>query len=67
MGPPPRIVYIISAPPPPAIAVRPSAPPPVNLLKDIHKGAKLKKTVTNDRSTPLVEGADINVRVKGWF
>ena len=46
-------------PPPPAPAPPPvaAAPPaPRDLLKSIEKGAKLKKTVTNDRSAPLVEG-----------
>lgn len=54
-------------PPPPPMA--PAAPPPPlfkmsksdtnerdALLKSIRKGAKLKKTVTNDRSAPLVSG-----------
>lgn len=43
-------------PPPPSTAVS-SRPPPKTksrgaLLSEIHKGAKLKKTVTNDRSAP---------------
>jgi WAS/WASL-interacting protein len=44
-------------PPPPPV----SSPPPVTkdrkkLMGDIHKGAKLKKTVTNDRSGPDLSG-----------
>ena len=55
-------------PPPPPPAPGPP-PPPVGggskgggtanrgaLLGEIHKGAKLKKTVTNDRSAPVVGG-----------
>ncbi|KAI2984053.1 hypothetical protein CBS147344_7364 [Aspergillus niger] len=52
-GPPP--------PPPPAgnLPSRPSGSAAKGrgaLLSDIHKGAKLKKTVTNDRSAPMVSG-----------
>lgn len=49
-------------PPPPAAPSKKSgsAPPPSNknrgaLLSQIHKGARLKKTVTNDRSAPVVD------------
>ncbi len=52
-------------PPPPPGPPPPSAPvatgPPRKtksrgaLLSDIHKGAKLKKTVTNDRSGPSLD------------
>ena len=52
--PPPR-------PPPPASAPVSTHPPPKTksrgaLLSEIHKGAKLKKTVTNDRSAPYLDG-----------
>jgi len=55
-GPPPP-----PAPPPPPPGPVP-APPPVTkergkLLGDIHKGKKLKKTVTNDRSGPDLSAA----------
>lgn len=56
------------APPPPP-PIGPAAPPPSllkaskgsvverdALLKSIRKGAKLKKTMTNDRSAPLLSG-----------
>ncbi|GBC04708.1 hypothetical protein RclHR1_05810020 [Rhizophagus clarus] len=51
-GPPP--------PPPPPPPPSASAPPPPSagrnaLLGDIQKGKKLKKTVTNDRSAPVIE------------
>ena len=31
------------------------------LLTDIHKGMKLKKTVTNDRSGPIIEQCKVSV------
>lgn len=49
--------------PPPPPAPRKSGPPPKSsgkptdrgaLLSQIHKGAKLKKTETNDRSAPTL-------------
>lgn len=48
-----------NAPPPPAVQSGPVKPPSGGksrgaLLSDIHKGARLKKTVTNDRSAPVV-------------
>uniref|UniRef100_A0A0N4ZEI6 WH2 domain-containing protein n=1 Tax=Parastrongyloides trichosuri TaxID=131310 RepID=A0A0N4ZEI6_PARTI len=45
-------------PPPPAPGLGKAAPKADRgaLLNDIHKGFKLKKTVTNDRSTPLIAG-----------
>ena len=56
-------------PPPPPGAPPPPGPPPPSfsppkggggerkdLLKQIQKGSKLKKTVTNDRSAPIVGG-----------
>ncbi|KAJ3105837.1 hypothetical protein HDU97_007481 [Phlyctochytrium planicorne] len=43
-------------PPPPNPGVKPADAPDNNaLLKSIQKGAKLKKTVTNDRSAPIVD------------
>uniref|UniRef100_A0AC35EXK2 WH2 domain-containing protein n=1 Tax=Panagrolaimus sp. PS1159 TaxID=55785 RepID=A0AC35EXK2_9BILA len=61
----PRVQHPKMPPPPP-----PAPPPPPGLLNvpkatnersklltDIQKGARLKKTVTNDRSAPLVAGA----------
>lgn len=47
-------------PPPPPSSSPPSGPPPKTksrgaLLNEIHKGTRLKKTVTNDRSAPVVE------------
>ncbi|KAH9247675.1 hypothetical protein BASA83_010964 [Batrachochytrium salamandrivorans] len=51
MAPPPP------PPPPPQPALQASAPPVASnaLLKSIEKGTRLKKTVTNDRSSPLVD------------
>ena len=51
--PPPR-------PPPPSGAPVSTGSPPKrkrkgSLLSEIHKGAKLKKTVTNDRSAPYLD------------
>lgn len=55
-------------PPPPPPPMAPAAPPPPvfkapkvsndrgALLKSIQKGTKLKKTVTNDKSAPLIAG-----------
>ena len=47
-------------PPPPPSAPVSTGPPPKTknrgaLLSQIHKGAKLKKTVTNDRSGPTLD------------
>lgn len=48
------------APPPPTFT--PAAPPAGNtegrnlLLQSIQRGTKLKKTVTNDKSAPLIQG-----------
>ncbi|XP_056648853.1 WAS/WASL-interacting protein family member 2-like [Diorhabda sublineata] len=59
-------------PPPPMASAGPPPPPPISkipktgkgsanernaLLKSIQQGTKLKKTVTNDRSAPMVGGA----------
>lgn len=46
-------------PPPPPVAPPAAAPPPASksrnaLLDSIEKGKKLKKTVVNDRSAPMV-------------
>ena len=58
-------------PPPPPPGPGPPPPPVLSapkksggsdlgaLLSDIHKGARLKKTVTNDRSAPAVVGKSI--------
>jgi WAS/WASL-interacting protein len=49
-------------PPPPAPAPMASSAPPAAskdrnaLLKQIEKGAKLKKSETKDRSAPIVDG-----------
>uniref|UniRef100_A0A0N5BPS3 WH2 domain-containing protein n=1 Tax=Strongyloides papillosus TaxID=174720 RepID=A0A0N5BPS3_STREA len=47
-------------PPPPPLASIPTKSAPKTdrnaLLTDIHKGIKLKKTVTNDRSGPIIAG-----------
>lgn len=52
------------APPPPTFSQANTEKPKLNkkeekdrgaLLGDIHKGMKLKKTVTNDRSAPIVD------------
>lgn len=68
-------------PPPPAPPAAPAAPPPAKaapkgkggggavnrgaLLSEIHTGARLKKTVTNDRSAPVV-GSEYNaVAIQG--
>ena len=59
-------------PPPPTLAVANTEKPNLNkkqekargaLLSDIHKGAKLKKTVTNDRSGPILDTSKWCVRV----
>ena len=46
-------------PPPPSFSASSGRPPKAKsrgaLLSDIHGGAKLKKTVTNDRSGPTVD------------
>ncbi|CAD5215832.1 unnamed protein product [Bursaphelenchus okinawaensis] len=60
-------------PPPPGPSLGSKAPPKAAalpnggagrsaLLSDIQKGARLKKTVTNDRSAPLVGGKTSNVQ-----
>ena len=49
-------------PPPPAPAAPPTPPVSNNaLLQSIQNGAKLKKTVTNDRSAPIVEGCFLSM------
>ena len=66
MPPPPP------APPPPGPPPAPSGPvkPPSGgkdrgaLLGDIHKGMKLKKTVTNDRSAPVVGSKYSSISLK---
>jgi hypothetical protein len=40
------------------MSATPPAPKPGALLKQIEKGAKLRKVQTNDRSSPLVDGMD---------
>ncbi|KAL7960929.1 hypothetical protein V8C34DRAFT_44271 [Trichoderma compactum] len=57
--PPPLPGAGIPPPPPPPPGGLPSRPPPSSggrnaLLADINKGRSLKKTVTNDRSAPVV-------------
>ena len=68
-GPPPP-----GPPPPPSGGAAKFKPPPAKgggrgaLLDSIHKGAKLKKAVTNDRSAPSVGGGEsvcLNVYI-GW-
>ena len=57
--PPPPPPPAPGPPPPPASSGKKggSAPPDRNqLLNQIHGGLKLKKAVTNDRSSPLVGG-----------
>ena len=47
-------------PPPPPTSSTNAAPPKSNnramLLNEIHKGTRLKKAVTNDRSAPAIGG-----------
>lgn len=45
-------------PPPPPSGQGPPAPSPARskLLSEIHAGAKLRKTITNDRSAPMIGG-----------
>ncbi|CAB4435883.1 unnamed protein product [Rhizophagus irregularis] len=61
-GPPPP-----PPPPPPPSASAPPPPPAGRnaLLDDIQKGKRLKKTVTNDRSAPVVEGKKTSVSSTG--
>lgn len=49
VGPPPP-----PAPPPPPSLNNQSTPNKAKLLTEIHSGLKLKKTVTNDRSAPIL-------------
>ncbi|KXG49024.1 uncharacterized protein PGRI_028940 [Penicillium griseofulvum] len=61
--PPPPPGGLGGPPPPPPPGALPSRPPKAQvkdrgaLLSDIHKGTKLKKAVTNDRSAPIVGGS----------
>ncbi|RIA84940.1 hypothetical protein C1645_831558 [Glomus cerebriforme] len=52
-------------PPPPPPPAAPAPPPPSTgrnaLLEDIQKGKKLKKSVTNDRSAPVIDGKKASV------
>ncbi|KAJ5158390.1 uncharacterized protein N7500_008041 [Penicillium coprophilum] len=61
--PPPPPGGLGGPPPPPPPGSLPGRPPKAQvkdrgaLLSDIHKGTKLKKAVTNDRSAPIVGGS----------
>nr|CAH7749645.1 unnamed protein product [Callosobruchus chinensis] len=64
-APPPPPPMAPGAPPPPVFKMPKSNPNDRDaLLKSIRKGAKLKKTVTNDRSAPAVAGGVKNSSVK---
>lgn len=54
-GPPPPPPPGMMPPPPPMSLPKAAKPDDrAALLKSIQKGTKLKKTVTNDRSAPLI-------------
>ncbi|XP_044271883.1 WAS/WASL-interacting protein family member 2-like isoform X1 [Tribolium madens] len=62
-GPPPPPPPGMMPPPPPAPTSFPKAGKPDDraaLLKSIQKGTRLKKTVTNDRSAPVIGGKTNN-------
>ncbi len=68
MPPPPPPPPPAAPPPPPAFSKANTEKPKLNkkdqnkrgaLLGDIHKGMKLKKAVTNDRSGPLVDTSEL--------
>ncbi len=70
--PPPPPPPPPAAPPPPALSQANTSKPKLNkkdqnkrgaLLGDIHKGMRLKKSVTNDRSAPIVNTSKFVVDV----
>lgn len=65
--PPPPPPPPAAPPPPPTLSVANTEKPKLNkreqkdrgaLLTDIHKGMKLKKAVTNDRSGPQLDSSE---------
>lgn len=67
MPPPPPPPPPAAPPPPPTLSQANTQKPTLNkkeqkdrgaLLSDIHKGRKLKKAVTNDRSAPVLDSGE---------
>jgi len=67
MPPPPPPPPPAAPPPPPTFSQANTQKPTLNkkeqkgrgaLLSDIHKGRKLKKAVTNDRSAPVLDSGE---------